>query len=344
MVTPQDLFGDSLVTILEMKAMDFDNGLVVAYVLDGNGRGNELDWAGVKTWKDATGFLWVHLDLNHANAQRWLKDESHVDEVVAEALLAEDTRPRTSLMKDGLLVMLRGVNMNPGADPEDMVAIRLWIEENRVISTRKRRLLSIDDIRRSIADHHGPDTPGQLLVMLSDRLVARMSTVIDDVDEEMDRLENEVLEYENPNLRHELAKLRAQVIALRRYLSPQREAVARLSQDKIPWLSDTDRIRMREISDRIIRYVEDLDSVRDRAAVVQEELAGRLAEQMNNRMYMLSLVAAVFLPLGFLTGLLGVNVGGIPGSDNPFGFEWVMVLIAVLVAFQVWVFKRRRWF
>ena len=72
--------------------------------------------------------------------------------------------------------------------------------------------------------------------------------------------------------------------------------------------------------------------MRERAAVIQEELAGRLAEQMNKRMYMLSMVAAVFLPLGFLTGLLGINFGGIPGAGNPLGFEWV---IGVLVAFQV---------
>ncbi|MCW8888153.1 MAG: zinc transporter ZntB, partial [Gammaproteobacteria bacterium] len=182
------------------------------------------------------------------------------------------------------------------------------------------------------------------LVMLSDRLVSRMSGVINDIDDEMDRIEDDVVSSGNPALRRDLAQLRAEVIALRRYLSPQREAMLRLSQDRIQWISDDDRIRLREVSDRTMRYVEDLDSVRDRAAVVQEELANRLSEQMNSRMYVLSLVAAVFLPLGFLTGLLGINVGGIPGSDNPLGFEWVIVFLIVLVSLQVWIFKRKKWF
>ncbi|MCW8825274.1 MAG: zinc transporter ZntB, partial [Gammaproteobacteria bacterium] len=253
-------------------------------------------------------------------------------------------RPRSSIINDGLLVMLRGVNTNPGADPEDMVALRIWIDKGRVITTRKRRLLTIDDIRQSIARKEGPTTPGELLVMLSDRLVSRMSGVINDIDDEMDRIEDDVVSSGNPALRRDLAQLRAEVIALRRYLSPQREAMLRLSQDRIQWISDDDRIRLREVSDRTIRYVEDLDSVRDRAAVVQEELANRLSEQMNSRMYVLSLVAAVFLPLGFLTGLLGINVGGIPGSDNPLGFEWVIVFLIVLVSLQVWIFKRKKWF
>lgn len=323
--------------------METDKGLVAAYALNGEGGGKALTWDEIHLWKAEQGLLWVHFDLTHAYVQQWVNEESGVDKVVAEALLADETRPRCSTMKDGLLVMLRGVNMNSGADPEDMVAIRVWLEDNRIITTRKRRLLSINDIRQSIDDNAGPTTPGELLVMLSHRLVARMSSVIDDIDETVDRLENDVVESENPHLRHELAKLRTQVIGLRRYLSPQREVMVRLSQDKVQWLSDADRIRLREVSDRIIRYVEDLDAVRERAAVVQEELAGRLAEQMNKRMYVLSMIAALFLPLGFLTGLLGINVGGIPGADNPLGFEWVIGLLVVLVALQVWIFKRQRW-
>jgi len=324
--------------------MDFDNGLVFAYTLNGEGGGEKLDWNGVHSWHEETGFLWVHLDFTYTYAQQWIKEESGVDEIVAEALLADETRPRSSIMNKGLLVMLRGVNMNPGADPEDMVAIRIWIEGKRIITTRKRRLLSIDDICQLIDQNNGPKIPSELFTMLTDRLVARMSVVIDDIDEEVDRLENDVVESENPQLRQELSALRSQVIALRRYLAPQREAMVRLSQDKMQWLTDTDRLRLREVSDRIIRYVEDLDAVRDRAAVVQEELASRLSEQMNKRMYIFSIVAAVFLPLGFLTGLLGINVGGIPGAENPFGFEWVIGLLVLLVLIQIWIFKRQRWF
>jgi zinc transporter len=324
--------------------MSLDNGLIAAYALDGKGEGRALNWEDIRRWDATEGFIWIHLDFTEPLAQQWIKEESGVEAVVAEALLANETRPRSSIINNGLLVMLRGVNMNPGADPEDMVALRIWIDKGRVITTRKRRLLTIDDIRQSIIRKEGPATPGELLVMLSDRLVFRMSGVISDIDDEMDRIEDDVVASGDPALRRDLSKIRAEVIALRRYLSPQREAMVRLSQDRIEWISDDDRIRLREVSDRMIRYVEDLDAVRDRAAVVQEELANRLSEQMNNRMYVLSLVAAVFLPLGFLTGLLGINVGGIPGSDNPLGFEWVIGFLIVLVSLQVWIFKRKKWF
>jgi zinc transporter len=99
-------------------------------------------------------------------------------------------------------------------------------------------------------------------------------------------------------------------------MAPQREAIARLQSEKISWLADEDRVRLREVYDRLTRYLEDLDAARERAAVTQEELISRLSEQMDNRMYVLSIVAAIFLPLGFLTGLLGIKRSIKPHSPS----------------------------
>jgi zinc transporter len=120
--------------------------------------------------------------------------------------------------------------------------------------------------------------------------------------------------------------------------------LTRLATEQLPWLSDRQRARLREVADRITRYVEDLDAARERAAVTQEELASRLSEQMNQIMYVLSIVAALFLPLGFLTGLLGINVGGIPGTESKIAFALVCLLMLVIAGAELWMFRRRKWF
>jgi zinc transporter len=102
-------------------------------------------------------------------------------------------------------------------------------------------------------------------------------------------------------------------------------------------------MRLRETADRTTRYVEDLDAIRDRATVTQEELNARLAEQMNKTMYILSIVAGIFLPLGLLTGLLGINVGGIPGTESHWAFAIFCVLLLIVAVGQVWLFKRKKW-
>ena len=319
------------------------SGLLSAYLLDGKGAGREVSWDGIRSWQPSSGTLWIHLDRSDPESSRWLMEDSGLDALTCEALLAEETRPRTVAGGDGLIVILRGVNLHPEADPEDMVSIRMWVEPNRVISLRTRRLMAVQDVRDMLAQNTGPrDAPG-LLVRIASRLVDRMGPVIEELDEHVDDLEEEVLTAQSYELRTKLSALRRQAIALRRYIAPQREAMARLQTEQATWLTALDRSRLREVADRITRYVEDLDSARERASVTQEELGGRLAEQMNKTMYVLSIVAAVFLPLGLLTGLLGINVGGIPGVESPWAFAIVCLILVGIALVQIVVFRKMKW-
>ena len=319
------------------------DGLILAYILDGKGGGKKVGWEEVKSWQPRKGLLWVHLDYSNSEAQSWLAEESDLDEVICEALTEEDSRPRCTVFREGLLLGLRGVNMNPGSDPEDMVGIRIWFENNRIISTRRRRLLSVTDIQESIEHGNGPEAIDDFLVQITGRMMERMRQVIDDLEDSVADLEDKVLTTESHQIRSQLADLRRQAISLRRYLSPQREALSRLLTEKISWLEDISKIRLREVSDQLLRYLEDLDEARDRAAVTQEELVNRLSEQMNNKMYLLSVVAAIFLPLSFLTGLLGINVGGIPGAENKLGFIVFVALLVVVIVGQILYFKKKKW-
>ncbi len=319
------------------------NGSVLAYLLDGKGgaRTIDLNQPGAVSLND--GAMWVHLNYTDPHDISWLTESSLLEPLVVEALLAEETRPRTTAIGDGLLIALRGVNHTAGADPDDMVAIRLWIESGRIITTRKRDLLSVGDLIDQLNSGHGPSSASDFLVELVDRLVWRMNDTVDQFEDRVADLEDRILEANSSGLRYELATLRRQAITLRRYLAPERDALARLITEKVSWLDDSNRLRLREVSDRLIRHIEDLDAVRERAAVTQEELLSRLSEQLNTRMYVLSVVAAIFLPLGFLTGLLGINVGGIPGSEYAKAF-WVFVgLLGGVIVFQLFLFRWKKW-
>ena len=323
--------------------MDSESGLVFAYCLDGKGGGRELGFDDVRTWQAADGVLWIHLDYAETGARQWLDEESGIDPVVVEALTAEEPRPRCLTLKGGMLVILRGVNLNPGADPDDMVSVRSWMEAGRIVSLRHRRVMAIDDLRRAVKEGAGPATTGSFLEQLADRLMSRMGGVVSDLDDAVDGLEGELLTQKSYELRPKIADLRRMAISIRRHLAPQRDVMSRLQSEPVAWMGDVERGRIREIADRTTRYVEDLDSIRERAAVTQEELSSRLAEQMNNTMYVLSIVAGIFLPLGLLTGLLGINVAGLPGTQNPLAFTVVCLLLLVIAAIEVWLFKKMRW-
>ena len=319
------------------------DGLICAYVLDGRGGARHIDWAGVHAWRPGDGILWVHADRKIDTVIEWVRASSGIPPAVTESLLADDVRPRILRERDNVLVNLRGVNLNPGADPEDMVSIRMWIEPERIISLRHVRLMAVNDVREMLARGDGPRNQGELLVRLADRLIDRMGPVISDIDESLDELEDAVQSRTSPELRSHLLHTRHAAITLRRYLAPQRDAMSRLLAEQVSWLGEVERAYLREIADRTTRYVEDLEAARERAAATQEEFNYQASERMNRTMYVLTVVAAVMLPPSLIAGLLGINVGGMPGVDSGAAFWVVVVLIAILAVGEYLVLRRLKW-
>ena len=311
--------------------------------LDGNGRGEMLPWRPGQGVPQGLGLLWFHLNYADEQAGDWLLGSGLLGTPVAESLLDEETRPRVLHHGAGLLLTLRGVNLNPGAEPEDMVSIRLWIEDGLIISTRKRKLSSVKTVQTMLVDGEGPRSSGEFLAVLLRLMTDNIGSVIEDLEDRMAEVEEQIVEHNGAGARQSLADLRRQAIALRRYLAPQREALSRLTTERVSWMSPDDHFRIRESTDELIRHIEDLDAVRERAALAHEEFVNHASEQLNRRMFLLSVVTVIFLPLGFLTGLFGINVGGIPGAGSPWGFAAFCLGVALAGAGIFLIFKRSRW-
>jgi zinc transporter len=327
-------------------------GLICAYVFDGKGGARPLTLAEATNWTREDGFLWVHLDWNAEQSNHWIHNNVAETEV-AETLLASDTRPRAVSYDDQLLITLRGVNLNPEADPDDMVALRAWIGPDRAITTRHRRIMAVNDVREQLDSGNGPNGPGDFITFIADRLVDRMIPILNGLNDEVDDLEDAILDGDasakhiqsaTGKFRQRLNNVRREAIALRRYLAPQREALTRLEIDGKSWLTARHSVLIREASDHVTRYIEDLDAIRDRGAVIQDELRNRMSENMNRTMYVLTVFAAILLPLSFITGLLGINVDGMPGAkDTPVAFWLVVGALTVFGIVQVWLFRRLKW-
>ena len=319
------------------------SGIIHAFLLDGRGGGEALDWDAIERWTPAAGPLWVHLDYGDEQTQAWLGLRSGIPPVIRDAMIDRDPRPRVLVEDDAVLLVVRGINLNEGAQPEDMVSVRCWAEARRVISLRHRPARALDRIADTIRRGKGPIDSGGFISALVDAVLEPVVMVVDALDDDVARAEADVLVKQVPETRALLADLRRRAIALRRFIGPQREALGRLPAVAVSWLGDGARAELREAADRQARTVEELDAARERAAVTHEELQSRMDELANRRLYILSLVTAVFLPMSFVTGLLGVNVGGVPAQDVDWAF-WALITILLGGSLgAIWLFRRWRW-
>lgn len=319
-------------------------GLVCAYLFDGQGGGRLLKWSEIEAAKSADGDLWIHLDFTNQAACTWLAEKSGIHPTIVEAMLESDTRPRSFQFQNGILAMLRGVNNNPNSNVEDMVTLRIWMEPNLIISTRRRRLLSIQDIRDALDRGNGPTDLGEFLSQLSDRVIDRIGEVVNEIADDLDSRELALQQEERPPERAQFSEIRRRSARIRRYLAPQRDAFDRLSRMSGDILSGADCLEMNECANQMTFFVEELDLSRERAMLAQEEILNVLAHNQNSKMFLLAIVSAIFLPLSFLTGLMGMNVAGLPGLENPNAFNIVVAVMGIIGVGILWIFWRKKWF
>ncbi|MFQ3322215.1 MAG: zinc transporter [Pseudomonadales bacterium] len=286
---------------------------------------------------------WMHIDYSHSSAADFLTSLG-LQERVVQSLIQPDTRPRTVKAKEGTLVFIRGINLNPGANPEDMVSLRMWVETNRLITVRQRKMLSVQDIKSDLLTGAGPDSIPDLVISIIGRVADRISDYVNGVEDQLAQLEESVQSDYSSSARSQISAVRREIAGVRRYLAPQRDALDTLYTHYIASMPEGCAYRLREQMDRTTRYLEDLDLIRERTLVLQEEVMNISMEQQNSRMYALSIVALIFLPVTFVTGVFGMNVGGLPGLENPTAFMIVvgtMVFISIAV---ITVLKIKRWF
>lgn len=296
--------------------------------------------AGEASWR------WLHLDHNRPSAAEWLRVQPNLPEDIADAMLALQTRPRCVQWQGGLLFIGRGVNLNAEALPEDMVSIRAWLAPGRLVTVVRRRLRAAEDVATSVEAPNPTvrvEAAGELLVMLLENLLERMAPTVAESGEQIDDILEDVIDEDTRVDARSIARLRLRVITLRRYILPLKEAIAELRLAPADLMPDHTKPALVELSDRATRIVDDLDNQNMRAELARAEVAGLESETLNKRLYALAIITAIFLPLSFMTGLLGMNVAGIPLTTQPWAFSvWALIFAAVLTG-QIVLLRRVRW-
>ena len=285
---------------------------------------------------------WLHLNYKHAASAAWLASTPLLPDNVRDALAGDSVRPRVSRVNNGTLLTLRSVNRNRGASPEKLVVIRIFINDQLIISTRQRKLLAVDEVLTNLQNGNGPHSSGDWLVAISDALTDHAGEFIETLHDRIMALEDALVDAQIPP-RGELALIRKQLIIMRRYMAPQRDVFARLASERFSWMNDDDRRRMQDIAERLGRSLDDLDACVARTGILSDEINIVMTEAMNRRTYTMSLLAVIFLPTTFLTGLFGVNLGGIPGGSWHWGFAVFCILLVVLILSVTWWLRKRKW-
>lgn len=326
---------------------EIDGGgpLIFGRVLDGEGGARAVDRSEVDGWEPkAPGeVLWLHLKRDCPEVLPWLQGDLGIPEPTAEMLVSDSTRPRAFREGNAIVATLRGINFNPDAEPEDMISLQLWSDGKRLITLRKLAMQTPRDIALSLDMGQGPVDAGNAITQIVEQLVVRMNQSIVDMNDKIDELELMDMDEKHELILSKITMIRRNCLALKRHMSPQHEALDWISRTAPAWFEDHDRREIAESIDRLKRYLDDIDISKESALVLQDELRARSLASNEHATYMLTIVAGIFLPLGFLTGLMGINVGGMPGVNDGEAFWIVVAICLAIMAGQLFLFWRWKW-
>lgn len=323
-----------------------ETALLFGRVLDGKGGARVIGWDEAQGWRPtAPGeVLWLHLRRTCEGVAEWLQEEFSIPEPTVRLLTSDATRPRAFREGETLVATLRGINFNPGAEPEDMVSMQLWSDGARLVTLRRAPLQTPRDTLAEFESGRGPTDAGSLVTSLTAHMVQRMNAAIVDMNEDIDRLEDLDIEQEdNDAMLAQIAAIRRNCLALQRHMGPQHVALEAIARDAPQWFEGHDRREIAETIALLRRFLDDIDISKESAVVLMDELRARSLAASERTNYLLTIVAAIFLPLTFLTGLLGINVGGMPGADDGAAFWIVVGLCAAIMLTQLALFRKWNW-
>jgi magnesium transporter len=291
-------------------------------------------------------WVWVDLDKPTPEESRILTDVFHFHDLAVEDALAEIHHPKLESYGDYLYLILHGIDFRAKEhefrtqDVDFFVSDRYLVTVHRGIS---RSICKVGDVctRKALLLGEGP---AFLMHRIIDAMVDNYRPEVDKLQERLDHLEKEVFERAQPQLARRIIDVKGDVSSLRRVVQPQRDVVGRLARREFPLITEPLAYRFRDVYDHLVRLTDESMYFGDRITSLLDAHLSTVSNQLNSVMKILTVIATIFMPLTFITGLYGMNV------DLPhFGlgasvFFWVLLFFMMAISGGMLVFFRmRKW-
>ena len=324
------------------------HGLICGYLFaDGSpgvpiGPDDAATWLAAPRATEDAGFVWLHFNLSDASAEAWIASHLSVAPEFFDALRQGSRSTRIEDAHDTLIAVVNDVAYEFSFDPSDIKTLWLNVSPRLAVSARVHPLRSIDRLRQAVKDGSRLGSSVAFLNHLMRDQGDVLVRIVRDATLQVDEVEDTLVSGRLNHKRGDLGKLRRVLVRLQRLLAPEPGALFRLLRQPPPWITARDLEDLRQATEEFSLVLRDLAELQERIKLLQEEIAARVGEQTGRSVFMLTMVTVLALPINIVAGLLGMNVGGVPMADKPYGF---IVIVGIVVTFTLlagWLAFRNR--
>ena len=318
-------------------------GLICGYRVDADGAMEAIGWDAMDGALDAEdGLVWLHFDQVDARARHWIGNCDAIPATAKTILLGTDKHMRIEASGSGLSGVVGDLHHEFAQASEHLDVLRLYLDHRCLISTRRQPLAAVDKLRRAIGDGLRVDRPIALVTQFLHHVTDTLGDLIVELAGNVDVVEDDLLDDRAERPGEELSRIRRMAVRLRRHMVPQQHALVGLLSRLPAWIEPPDATNLRHAIERLGALGHDLDLVQERARLLQEQASARLMEATNRNLYILSIVTTIFLPITLISGIFGMNLGGLPAQQDAMGFWYGIGLMVVVALVSLWLLRRLR--
>jgi zinc transporter len=283
----------------------------------------------------------ISFGIDEHPTSRRLSSWDEIDEQTRTYLLEPVQFSRREHLADGMFLGVQALRADERDDTDHLVDLKLLLGKSRVVTVRSGEVAAVEKFRQNILSGRNLQTPVDLLVFMVAGLTRRMEGIIFNVSRDTDALEDQFLDEKSVPSVESMNELRRRIFRARRLLNSVKQVLAPIATDPVLGLDAGDGEKLIKSSDHVARHLEGLEDCCARIQMLEDQIDAVHSATMTRSSLNLSIVATVFLPLTFVTGLLGMNVAGIPAAHNPWGF-WTVCIVSIVTANVAWLMLYRR--
>jgi len=299
-------------------------------------------------FKDKPTVTWINVDgIHQVEIIEKLGSHFGLHPLLLEDILNTEQRPKMEDFGDYIFVVLKMLYYNGKGDEIEAEQVSLILGSNFVISFQEREGDVFDPVRERIRQGKGRIRQAgadYLAYVLLDAIVDSCFLILETLGERIEDTEQQLATNPTPETVQLIRKLKKEMLILRKSVWPLREVVSGLERCESALIQESTDAYLRDVYDHTIQVIDTVESLRDMVSGMLDIYLSSISNRMNEVMKVLTIFAAIFIPLTFVAGIYGMNFQFMPELGWRWGYPMILIVMASIAAGMLGYFRRKKWF
>ena len=344
-MSPSEPISPSEMSTSDLAAVAPATGIVWAFRFRPDGAASPIPNSEVDAALAAPGdgWVWVHLALADNRCRTWIAQAAPISELARDVLAGPDRHMRLDILGREIVGVVPDLHQGFVEAGEHIVRLRFVMTERMVLTARQRPVRSLELTRRAIEAGRRFHTAVSFLDAVIDQFADAVAQMAEQLGDELDAVEDHVMHEEPADERHRIGRVRLQAVRVHRQLAQLKSMFQRL-EPRIAADNAAVGAAIRTLAQKLEAIDGEVAALHERARLLLDEMAAKMTEVTNKRLFTLSVLTACLLPPTLVTGFFGMNTDDLP-LQHAHGGTWLALAVAcAATALSYWALRRMRAF